>query len=89
MVLVRRLLIELPFVAFAVFLPVVGTGPHTDVLGLSLSVPGLWGAWNILAKATLGVAATGILVTTTDIRDLLAGLDRLHVPARSRASRAS
>ncbi len=79
-VLSRRLAIELPFVAFAVLLPVVGTGPHTEVLGLSLSVPGLWGAWSILVKGTLGVAATGILVATTDVRDLLQALDRLHVP---------
>jgi cobalt/nickel transport system permease protein len=79
-VFARRLAIELPFVAFAVLLPIVGTGPHTEVLGVSLSVPGLWGAWNILMKGTLGVAATGILVTTTDVRDLLQGLDRLHVP---------
>ena len=47
---------------------------------MSLSVPGLWGAWNILVKGTLGVAATGLLVATTDVRDLLQALDRLHVP---------
>jgi cobalt/nickel transport system permease protein len=79
-VMARRLVIELPFVAFAVLLPIVGTGEHTEVLGLSLSVPGLWGAWNILVKGTLGVAATGILVATTDVRDLLRALERLHVP---------
>ena len=56
------------------------TSPHTEVLGMSLSVPGLWGAWNILIKGTLGVAATGLLVATTDVRDLLQALDRLHVP---------
>ena len=72
--------IELPFVAFAVFLPVLGASPHTEVLGVSLSVPGLWGAWNVLVKGTLGVAATGLLVATTDVRGLLQGLDRLHVP---------
>ena len=76
----RRLALELPFVAFAVLLPIVGTSPHTEVLGMSLSVPGFWGAWNILIKGTLGVAATGLLVATTDVRDLLQGLDRLHVP---------
>ena len=40
----RRLLIELPFLVFAVFLPFVGRGERVDVLGLSLSVAGLWGA---------------------------------------------
>ena len=79
-VFARRLAIELPFVAFALLLPVIGTSPHTEVLGMSLSVPGLWGAWNILIKGTLGVAATGLLVATTDVRDLLQALDRLHVP---------
>jgi cobalt/nickel transport system permease protein len=76
----RRLAIELPFVAFAVLLPIIGTSPHTEVLGMSLSVPGLWGAWNILIKGTLGVAATGLLVGTTDVCELLQALDRLHVP---------
>jgi len=79
-VFVRRLAIELPFVAFALLLPIIGTGPDTEVLGISLSIPGLWGAWNILIKGTLGVAATGILVATTDVRDLLHGLERLRVP---------
>ena len=53
--LLRRLAIEIPFVAFAFFLPFVGQGERVDVLGVSLSVEGLWGAWNILAKATIGV----------------------------------
>jgi cobalt/nickel transport system permease protein len=79
-VLARRLVIELPFVAFALFLPLVGEAPRTEVLGLSLSEPGLWGAWNILAKGTLGVAATVLLASTTSIAGLLVGLDRLHVP---------
>jgi cobalt/nickel transport system permease protein len=47
---------------------------------VSLSVPGLWGAWNILVKGTLGVAATGLMVATTDVRGLLQALDALHVP---------
>jgi cobalt/nickel transport system permease protein len=79
-VLGRRLVIEAPFGAFAVFLPLVGEAPHTEVLGLSLSVPGLWAAWNILVKGTLGVAATTLLATTTSIPELLCGLDRLRVP---------
>ncbi|MGH9214280.1 MAG: cobalt ECF transporter T component CbiQ [Acidimicrobiales bacterium] len=79
-VLVRRLVIEAPFVAFAVFLPLVGEAPHTEVLGLSLSEPGLWAAWNILVKGTLGVAATMLLASTTSVAELLCGLDRLHVP---------
>jgi cobalt/nickel transport system permease protein len=76
----RRMALELPFVVFALFLPFVGQGERTEVLGLSLSVAGLWGAWNILAKATLGVAASVVLASTTTVPDLLRGLDRLHVP---------
>ncbi|CAN5654595.1 cobalt ECF transporter T component CbiQ [soil metagenome] len=76
----RRLVIEVPFLAFALLLPFVGHGPHTDVAGLSLSVPGLWGAWNIVAKGTLGVAASVILASTTPVTRILHGLERLHLP---------
>jgi cobalt/nickel transport system permease protein len=45
-----------------------------------VSVAGLWAAWNLLAKATLGVVTSILLAATTDLRDLLAGLDRLRMP---------
>ena len=76
----RRLAIDVPFVAFAVLLPFVGRGERVEVLGASLSVAGLWAAWNILVKGTLGVAATTLLATTTSVPELLCGLDRLRVP---------
>ncbi len=79
--IVMRMLIEVPFVAFALLLPFVATGPRIDVAGVSLSQPGLLGAWNLLAKGTLGVAASSILAATTAPRDLLAGLQRLRLPA--------
>ncbi len=78
--LLRRLLIEVPFVAFALLLPFVAEGPRVDWLGLSLSESGLWGAWNILAKGTLGVAASVLLAASTEIRQLLLGLQRLRLP---------
>lgn len=78
--LVRRLLVLVPFVLFAFFLPFVGTGARTDVLGISLSTEGLWGAWTILAKATLGVTASIVMAATTEVPDILQGLDRLRVP---------
>jgi cobalt/nickel transport system permease protein len=78
--LARRLAIETPFVLFALLLPVVGQGRRVDVLGVSLAVEGLWGMWNILAKATIGVAATMVVVSTTTITDVLSGLERLHMP---------
>ncbi|WDO07902.1 cobalt ECF transporter T component CbiQ [Streptomyces murinus] len=78
--LLRRLLIEVPFVAFAVLMPFVAEGERVQVLGLSLSVNGLWGAWNVLAKGTLGVAASVLLAATTELRQLLLGLERLKLP---------
>lgn len=78
--LLRRLLIEVPFVAFAVLMPFVAEGERIDVLGLSLSVNGLWGAWNVLAKGTLGVTASVLLAATTELRALLLGLQRLRLP---------
>jgi cobalt/nickel transport system permease protein len=79
-VVVRRLRLELPFVAFAALLPIVASGERVDVAGVSLSVAGLWAAWNILAKSTLGVAAASVLAATTPVPDLLAGMERLRVP---------
>lgn len=78
--LLKRLLIEVPFVAFAVLMPFVAEGERVDVLGMSLSVNGLWGAWNVLAKGTLGVAASVLLASTTELRSLLLGLQRLKLP---------
>jgi cobalt/nickel transport system permease protein len=79
-VLLRRLTIELPFVTFAVLLPIVGRGERIHVVGLSLSVSGLWAAWNILVKGTLGVAASALLTATTPISSILHGLERLRLP---------
>ncbi|GIF14778.1 cobalt ECF transporter T component CbiQ [Actinoplanes teichomyceticus] len=79
--LLKRATIELPFVLLAVALPIFGHGERVDWLGMSLSVEGLHGAWNIFAKGTLGVLASLLLAATTTMRDLLIGLDRLRVPA--------
>ena len=76
----RRLVIEVPFLLFAVLLPFLGRDKSVEVLGLHLSAPGLWAAWNIVAKGTIGVAASIVLASTTSVPHLLAGLERLHVP---------
>ncbi|MFD7547216.1 cobalt ECF transporter T component CbiQ [Streptomyces sp. NPDC059816] len=78
--LLRRLLIEVPFLGFALLLPFVAEGDRVTVLGLALSADGLWGAWNVLAKGTLGVAASVLLAATTPLRELLSGLERLRLP---------
>ncbi|MCE3550051.1 cobalt ECF transporter T component CbiQ [Pseudonocardia sp. RS11V-5] len=79
--ILRRSVIELPFVVLAVLLPITGPDPRIDWLGMSLSEPGLLGAWNILVKGTLGVLTSLTLAATTPMRDLLVGLQRLHAPA--------
>ncbi|MBM0239540.1 cobalt ECF transporter T component CbiQ [Micromonospora sp. ATA32] len=78
--LISRALIELPFVLFAVALPFLGAGERVAVADLQLSVDGLYGGWNIIAKGTLGVLASLLLAATTTTRDLIIGLDRLRCP---------
>jgi cobalt/nickel transport system permease protein len=78
--LAARATIELPFVGLALALPFLGGGPQVRWLSIPLSVDGLLGGWNILAKATLGLLASLLLVGTTTVRDLLLGLDRLRCP---------
>ncbi|RBY82085.1 cobalt ECF transporter T component CbiQ [Geodermatophilus sp. TF02-6] len=79
--LVRGLAVEVPFVLFALLLPVVARGPRVDVGGVSLSVSGLTAAGGLLAKATLSVLAATVLAATTEPRALLRGLERLRLPA--------
>ena len=76
----RRMVVEVPFVLFAVLLPFVAHGPRVEVLGLSLSESGLLGGWNVLAKGTLGVVASILLAATTEPRTLLLGIERLRLP---------
>lgn len=61
-------------------LPFIGGGERIRVLGLSLSAEGLWGAWNIVAKATLGLAVSIIVAATTTMPEFLRGFERLHMP---------
>ncbi len=79
--LLRRMVVEVPFLVFAALMPFIATGPRTEVLGLSLSEAGLASAWALLAKGTLGVLASLTLAATTEPRHLLAGLERLRVPS--------
>ncbi len=76
----RRMIVEVPILIFAVLLPFFGQGETVEILGMTLSVEGLWGAWTILAKATLGLGASIVLAATTTVPDLIRSLDRLHVP---------
>jgi cobalt/nickel transport system permease protein len=76
----RRMVIETPFVVFALLMPFIADGPPTQLLGLTVSQPGLLAAWGLLAKGTLGVVASLTLAATTEPRDLLAGLETLRLP---------
>ncbi len=76
----KRMVIEVPFVVFAVLMPFIATGPRTEVLGLTVSEPGMLAAWGLLAKGTLGVIASLTLAATTEPRDLLTGLEKLRFP---------
>jgi cobalt/nickel transport system permease protein len=76
----RRALIEVPFVVLAVLLPFTGGAPHVEVLGITVSEHGALSGWNILAKGTLGVLTSILLASTTPVRELLHGLERLHLP---------
>ena len=76
----RRMRIEIPFLLFAVLLPIVGRGPRVSVGALPLSEEGLWAGWNIAAKGTLGVLAAIVLSSTTPVAELLRGVERLRAP---------
>jgi cobalt/nickel transport system permease protein len=78
--LARRLVVEIPFVAFVLVLPFIAQGPQVDVLGVGVARDGLWAAGGIAAKATLAVLATGVLAATTPVPEIVAGLERMRAP---------
>ena len=75
-----RLAGVLPFIAFAFLIPFIASGDQVEVLGISVSEDGLWASWNIIAKATIGASTSIVLAGTTEVPDLLAGMNRLRVP---------
>jgi len=78
--LLPRMVVEVPFIVFAVLLPFLALGPRTEFLGLTVSAPGLLAAWTLLAKATLGVLAGLTLAATTEPQEVVRGLERLRLP---------
>lgn len=75
-----RLVVEVPFVLFAVLLPFIASGEKTEVLGISVSQPGLTFAIAFLLKSTIGVAGAILLSATSTAQELLTGLYRLRLP---------
>ncbi|WP_206795438.1 cobalt ECF transporter T component CbiQ [Amycolatopsis sp. MtRt-6] len=78
--LVRRLVVEVPFLLFTVLLPFTGGGPEIRVLGLPLSLNGLQAAAMIILKATFGLLATGVLAATTSLPEIITGFEQLRMP---------
>jgi len=78
--LIVRLAVVTPFLLAALLLPFVASGPRITVLGMSLAVEGLWGGFGMASRALLGAGASLLLVATTEVPDLLRGLERLRVP---------
>jgi len=77
-----RALLVLPFSALvALGLPFLGGGETITVLGIGLSVKGLWVLAGAAMKSLLGVAALVLLVSTTPFSMLLAGMRGLGAPA--------
>lgn len=76
-----RLVVEVPFLLFAVLMPFFGSGPRVEFLGIAVYESGLFAGAAILIKGTLGVLASVILGSTTMARDIVAGLQRLRFPS--------
>ncbi len=76
----RRSLVEAPFVAFALLMPFVATGPRVGVGPLELSIAGLQGGGLVLARGTLGLGAAILLVATTPAHEIIEGFGRLRLP---------
>jgi cobalt/nickel transport system permease protein len=75
-----RLTVVVPFILLAVMVPFVASGEQVEILFFTVSRDGLWGAWNIFAKAVLGASASIILAATTEVPAILEGMGRLRVP---------
>jgi cobalt/nickel transport system permease protein len=78
--LLPRMVVEVPFVVFAALMPFIAHGPRTEVLGMTVSEPGLVAGVALLVKGTIGVLASLTLAATTEPQDLLRGLQRLRAP---------
>ncbi|MEJ6761432.1 MAG: cobalt ECF transporter T component CbiQ [Candidatus Planktophila sp.] len=78
--LLKRAVIEVPFILFAILMPFFGTGEKFSVGPLDLYRAGLLAGASIVAKGTLGVLCAVLLSTTTTARELLRGLERLRLP---------
>ncbi|HET8618665.1 MAG TPA: CbiQ family ECF transporter T component [Acidimicrobiales bacterium] len=75
-----RLSLDLPLVVLAGAYALAGRGPHVEVLGLSLSEPGLRAGLGVLAKATVGIVAVSVLAASSSVPEIVDGLRRVGAP---------
>ena len=66
---------------FAALVPFVADGDQVVVFGLSLSEEGLWAAFGVVAKSTIGATASIVFAATTPVPDVIRALSELRVPA--------
>ena len=78
--LLTRALIESPFIFFAILMPFFGAGERFEIGPLNLYRESLLAAAAIVIKGTLGVLSAVVLSTSTTARELLRGLEKLHLP---------
>jgi cobalt/nickel transport system permease protein len=77
----KRSLIEIPFVLFAFLMPFFGTGESFQLGPFTIYQEGIIAGGAIVAKGTLGVLGAIALSGSTTARNILIGLERLHLPA--------
>jgi cobalt/nickel transport system permease protein len=78
---VKRMVVEVPFILFAVLMPFLGRAPFIEVYGVTVSEAGLIAGIAILIKSSIGVLVSILLSSTTTVREILHGLAHLKVPA--------
>ena len=78
--LLPRMVVEVPFVVFALVMPFVALGPRVQLGPLEVSGPGLEAAVTLLLKGTTGVLAAIAFAVTTRPRDLVLALQHLRCP---------
>jgi len=76
-----RMTIVLPFLIVALIVPFVSSGEPVEVGWFTVSREGLWAAWNIVAKTSIGFCASLLLAGTTPISEVVRGLGRLKLPS--------
>lgn len=82
LLIIKRSVIEIPFLLFAVLMPFVGSGKEITFIGLSLNQAGLIAAASIIAKGTIGVLTAIIISCSTTAREILRGLETLKMPSQ-------